>query len=108
MQIYLKAVCILSRRIYAKLRGPLEALLLFVAIEMTPFVEGWLLRLAFPAVLSPEAPYWTHVHPAVYWACIWSVAFLLDGALLMLWLLFSKWKPMWLDALREAKRHSCR
>ncbi len=104
--IYLKAACILSRRIYAVVRKPLAVVFFFAAIMVVTVAEGWLLQQIFPAELSTGAlfdPYgWMN------WISIWLLGLLCNMVLVLLWGLIDGGVQLWLDALREARNPSSR
>ena len=107
MTIYLKTVCIMSRRIWAALRKPLAALLIQAAIVLVPLGEGWLLlRLAFPGALTPKLNQPAYI--LMYWIEIWVIGAICSAVMLIFLILIIMGKRLWVDALREAKKSDSR
>lgn len=110
--VYLKAACILSRRIYAVSREPLMTLLFFVALMVVTVAEGWLLQQIFPDKFSPVALFGRWVlfdhYSWMNWIMRWLLGLLCDVVLVLLWGLIYGGVQLWLAALREARNPSSR
>ncbi|WP_156103860.1 hypothetical protein [Acidithiobacillus ferrivorans] len=100
MSLYLKAVCILTRGIYAALREPLK----LVVVVAVPLGTGWLLRLAFPTMLNPASLLGQPAYAPINWASVWFAGILCDIFILALLALIHGVVRLWRDALREAQR----
>lgn len=108
MRIYLKALCILSRKICVALWGPLSAILVLAPLVLVPYGEGLLLRLVFPDAFSIKALSWGAANPWMYWVKLWFAGLFSNVPIVIAGILIERGALLWLDALNEARKPSGR